>query len=69
MGDAELGHLMDEDDVYCIICLDELRRLIRVECWTDADQARLRRGLASAASASAPAFAALPPLIGSFSPV
>ena len=66
MGDAELGHMMNEDDVHCILCLQELGRLIKVECWTDADQARLRLGFSSTAS---PELAALPPLIGSFSPV
>jgi hypothetical protein len=33
LGDGELGHLMDEDDVDCIVCLEELGRQIRVECW------------------------------------
>ena len=65
MGDAELGHLMDEDEVHCIVCLEELGRLIRVECWLE-DQARFRLGFSSDAS---PALAVLPPLIGSFSPV
>jgi ribosomal protein S27E len=24
MGDAEFGHLMNEDDVHCIVCLEVL---------------------------------------------
>ena len=44
MGDAELGHLMDESDVHCLFCLEELGRLIRFERWEERDggQARLR---------------------------
>ena len=44
MGDAELGHLMDEADVQCLVCLEELGRLIRIERWEEGerDQARLR---------------------------
>ena len=29
LGDGELGHLMDEGDVDCIVCLEELGRQIR----------------------------------------
>ena len=57
---------MDEDDIHCVVCLEELGRLIRVECWEDEDQARLRLGFASSASAGVAVF---PPLIGSLSPV
>jgi hypothetical protein len=29
-GDYEVGHLVAEDEVYCIVCLEEERRRIRV---------------------------------------
>ena len=50
LGDGELGHLMDEDDVDCIVCLEELGRQIRVECWGEGEgaYARFRTGLAAA---------------------
>ena len=40
MGDYEVGHLV-ADPAYCIVCLDEHGRLIRLECWQE-PQARLR---------------------------
>jgi len=35
MGEAELGHLMDEADVHCIFCLEELGGLVRIERWEE----------------------------------
>ena len=49
LGDHEVGHMVSEGEIYCIVCLEEQGRQIRVECWeeAEADQARLR--LAAAA--------------------
>jgi hypothetical protein len=50
-GHHEVGHLISETEVHCIICLEEHGRLIRVHCWEEAvepDQARLREGLVAA---------------------
>ncbi len=43
-GDREVGHLTVEVEVYCVICLEEESRLIRLHRWEeeDGDQARLR---------------------------
>lgn len=41
-GDREVGHLMDEGEIYCIVCLEEQGRRIRVRCWEEPEQARLR---------------------------
>ena len=69
-GDYEVGHLVDETDVYCVACWEEQGRQIRVQCWEEGleIQARLRAGLA-AGSAGLSARSVLPPLIGSLSPV
>jgi hypothetical protein len=32
-GDHQVGHLVDETEICCIICLKEEGRQIRVECW------------------------------------
>jgi hypothetical protein len=42
MGDYEVGHLVAEPVEYCVVCLDEHGRLIRLECWQELSQARLR---------------------------
>ncbi len=47
MGDTEVGHPTNGDDVHCVLCLEELGRLIRVERWEDDPQARFRLGFAS----------------------
>ena len=49
-GDYEVGHLVAEDEVYCIVCLEEEGRRIRVRRWEDGEpvQARLREGLVTA---------------------
>ena len=46
-GDHEVGHLVAEADIYCVVCLEEQGRQIRVECWEEGEgtQARLREGL------------------------
>ena len=43
-GDFEVGHLMTETEVHCIVCLEEQGREIRVEPWEEEapTQARLR---------------------------
>ena len=41
-GDHEVGHLAAPDELYCIVCLEEDGRFVRLECWEDEDQARLR---------------------------
>jgi hypothetical protein len=45
-GDHEIRHVSGAD-IYCIVCLEEQGRQIRVECWTEGEraQARLREGL------------------------
>jgi hypothetical protein len=42
MGDHEVGHLVAEPVEYCVVCLDEHGRLIRLECWQELSQAHLR---------------------------
>jgi hypothetical protein len=42
MGHHEVGHLVAEPVEYCVVCLDEHSRLIRLECWQELSQARLR---------------------------
>jgi hypothetical protein len=42
MGDYEVGHLVAEPVEYCVVCLDKHGRLIRLECWQEPSQARLR---------------------------
>jgi hypothetical protein len=46
-GDHEVGHLVAEADIYCVVCLEEQGRQIRVEYWVEGEgaQARLREGL------------------------
>jgi hypothetical protein len=46
-GDHEAGHLVAAADIYCVVCLEEQGRQIRVECWEEGEgtQARLREGL------------------------
>ena len=47
-GHREVGHLMDEGEIYCVVCVEEQRRYIRVRCWEEPDQARLRPPLEAA---------------------
>ena len=46
-GDHEVGHLVTEVDIYCIVCFEEQGRQIFVDCWEEGEgaQARLREGL------------------------
>ena len=47
-GDHEVGHLVREVDLHCVVCLDEQGRLVRLHCWEDESepaQARLRGDL------------------------
>jgi len=48
-GDHELGYLASKSDVYCVVCLEEQGRQIRVECWEEGEgiQARWREALAA----------------------
>ena len=47
-GDHEVGHLVTPDEIYCVVCLEEDGRLVRLERWEETDQARLRVALAAA---------------------
>ena len=48
MGDHEVGP-MAETEIYCIVCLEEHGRAIRLHCWEEEPaQARLREGLLAA---------------------
>ena len=42
MGDYEVGHLVAEPVEHCVVCLEENGRLIRLECWKELSQSRLR---------------------------
>ena len=46
LSDFEVGHLTGEDEIYCVVCLEEEGRLIRLQRWKkeagEAVQARLR---------------------------
>jgi hypothetical protein len=46
-GHHEVGHLVAETEVYCVVCLEEEGRLISIHCWQEdePDQARLRADL------------------------
>jgi hypothetical protein len=48
-GDYEVGHLVTEANTYCVVCLEEEGRWVRVYSWTEPepDQARLREALAA----------------------
>jgi len=50
LGDREVGYLVANDEIYCIVCLEEQGRQIRVACWEEGktDQARLREDLVAA---------------------
>jgi len=48
MGDHEVGP-MAETEIYCIVCLEEHGRAVRLHCWEEEPaQARLREGLLAA---------------------
>jgi hypothetical protein len=46
-GDHEVGHLTRDTEIHCVVCLEEEGRLIRLHCWEETDQARLREALAA----------------------
>jgi hypothetical protein len=50
LGDYEVGHLIAETDIYCVVCLEEKGQQIRVQCWEEGEgsQARLREDLLAA---------------------
>ncbi len=48
LGDHEVGHLIAPDDLYCVVCLEEEGRLVRLERWEETDQARLPVALVAA---------------------
>jgi hypothetical protein len=35
LGDYETGHLVAADEVYCVVCLEEEGRLIRLHSWEE----------------------------------
>ena len=35
LGDHEVGHLIAEIEIYCVICLEEDGRLIRLHRWEE----------------------------------
>jgi hypothetical protein len=49
-GDGEFGYLLSADEVYCVVCLEEEGRAVRLHRWQTAElyQARLRGGLVAA---------------------
>ena len=45
LGDYEVGHLTAEDQIYCVVCLEQNDRLIRLRRWEEEGEgayARLR---------------------------
>ena len=48
-GDYEIGHLTAEDEIYCVVCLEEEDRLIRLQRWEEGEGAQARLRLAAAA--------------------
>ena len=49
-GHHEVGHMVAETEVYCVVCLEEEVRLVSIHCWheDEPDQARLRADLVAA---------------------
>jgi len=33
VGDRELGHMLTAEELYCIVCLDETERRVRLQRW------------------------------------
>ena len=49
-GNHEVGHLTAEDEIYCLVCLEEEDRLIRLNRWQgEVEIAHARIRLADAA--------------------
>lgn len=36
-GDVEHGHLLTVEEIYCVVCLQEERRYVRLHRWEDAE--------------------------------
>jgi len=49
VGDYEIGYLTDSAEVYCVVCEEEIGRLIRLHYWEEAEQPQARLRLADAA--------------------
>jgi hypothetical protein len=37
VGDREVGHVVAETEVYCVVCSQERRRQIRIESWEEGE--------------------------------
>ena len=48
LGDHEVGHMVAEGEIYCIVCLEEQGRQVRVHCW-EREEAQALLRLAAAA--------------------
>jgi hypothetical protein len=49
-GDHEIGHITAEAEVYCVVCIEEEGRLVRVHRWEEeGEEAYARLRLADAA--------------------
>jgi hypothetical protein len=33
VGDRELGHMLTAHEIYCVVCLDEIGRQVRLHRW------------------------------------
>jgi len=38
-GDYEVGHLVVDDELICVVCLEEQGREVQVFCWEDPEPA------------------------------
>jgi len=49
-GDREFGYLLADDELHCLVCIEEDGREVRLHRWLaeEADQARLRGALVAA---------------------
>ena len=49
LGSYEVGHLVSDDEAFCVVCLEEEGLQIRLRRWDETadDQARLREPLAA----------------------
>jgi hypothetical protein len=37
VGDREVGHVVAETEVYCVVCSEEQGRQIRIESWEEGE--------------------------------
>ncbi len=51
LGDSEVGHMTQPDTIFCVVCLEEVGRQVRLHVWEDVftDQVHLPDGLDAAA--------------------